>query len=850
MKKRKKKGRFWSSLFLAVFLALVPVGAAGAAPAPVGDDFPVRNAEVVESPDMSGETEEPPAEEEAEEPPAGSGQAGEETAANPEQDLAEEETALQGEEENLPAWYRSAEARGVYDFTRGRGMIGTYYLGESLAEIFAMIEDPALPDFDLDTYFRHTVFAGMTREELESWQAAGFLTPEDILPYMPAALLGETNPVVAVRNYSSAVGTSEAFHVQNYPLNGSYAVCVQKGAPIKSGCVYTRMSESEGDTPFYCREAERILGYGDGQQKAMSRLLSLVNNPDRDAVFPGLPEHYWVFFAQAASWSLLDPDKGAACVESDAYFASEISGILRWADFVNDDISYIAGGRDWGSVECVGEILAWLKTWTEENGYARLYWYYVPGTEYQALCVPDLDSRVRESGYLELNKSGVHTGPEANVAGVVYGIYRDEACTDLAGTITTDENGGGRSEALPAGTYYVREREAGTGLCLDPTVYPVEVRPDGAARSDSRYSVTDEEWQGEIRVRKASPEGESLPGAVFTLYEYSQGSGAYRVLGSLTDQGDGTYVSPRLYYTAENQGRFRVEETQAPAGYLNGNWAEDFVLTKEEEIFVREVENRPTRYRFFKTDTDGAPVAGCRFRLLTEDGEVVAEWVTDETGLWEISGMLEVGKTYLLQEIEVPVGYRPAAEQTFTVEASEETITIRTENSEIPAVIRVRKTDEEEHPLPGAVFGLYSTYETEGERLVWEGKTYYYQTRKTAGADGQAVFDGLRTTRGEEYLLVEFSTASGYERLGEPVSVGVLPEMSRQEPADSYGGEVQEKDGCYYLYEKDYTIVNRPGYTLPLAGGSAGAVCWPAFWLTGAAALVCAWAEGIRRRNG
>ena len=875
MNERKYVGRFLVVLFLAVFLAFMPAGPAGAAPASVGDDRPVCEAlgngseetpGTEEDPEADGsvktarDTEITGAEEESEETEEAGEESGEgrETAESGEDigdgsDASSESGSLpeKGPEENVGiGWRQSAEARGIYDFTRGLWMVGTYYLGENLEEILRMSEDPKLPDFDLDTYFRHTVFAGTTRELLEQWRAEGFLSPEEVIPYMPMAARGEANPVASVKDYSSAVGTSEAFHIQSYPMNGDYGVCVQKGAPIRSGCVYTKIAESEEDSFFYCRETERILGYGADQQKAMSRLLSLIDNPDREAAFPGLPESYWIFFAQAGSWSLLDPDKGAACVESRACFVAEVSGLLRWADFVNDDVDWIADGRDWGSVECINEILDWLEAWTKENGYARLYWYYVPGTEYQAVCVPDLRRRMRETGYLELTKSGEHTGAKANMDGTVYGIYRDEACTEEVGSVTTNENGYGKSGAVPAGAYFIHETKAASGVCLNPAVYPVEIRPGETACLNDRYPVTDEEWQGEIQLKKFSPDKEALAGAVFTLYEYSSRDDAYHAVEELTDRGDGTYVSQVLYYTSDNRGRFRVEETKAPAGYLNGGWEQDFVLTGERETFVRAVENAPTRYRFLKTDSSGAAVAGCRFRLLDESGEVVAEWVTDESGSYEMVGRIEAGKRYTLQETEAPVGYRLADERIFIAEASEEVQTIVSENSEIPGIVRVRKADERDQSLPGAVFGLYSTFKTEGNRLVWEGKTYYYQTRKTTGADGYAVFDGLRTTRGESYLLVEFSTVSGYERIGKPVYVGVLPEMSVQKPEASYTGEVQEKNGEYYLYERSYTVVNRPGYTLPLAGEIPGSVRRPAVWMAGAAALACAWAEENRRRKG
>jgi hypothetical protein len=756
-----------------------------------------------------------------------------------------EETA-----EGSLTWRQSAEARGEYDFTRGRWMIGNLYLGETIEEILQMEEDPELEAFDWTGFFRHTVFAGMAREDLLRIKDLGFTDMADYLPYIPAVQIGETHPVVTEKNYSSAIGTSEAFHIQSYQLDGNYGVCVQKGAPLKSGCVYTKIEASEGDTDFYCRKTEEILGYGREQQKAMSRILTLVKNSGREAAFPGLPENYWVLFVQAASWSVLDPDTGQACVESQAYLASEISGILQWADFVNDDVSFIAGGRDWGSLACVQSILDWLQNWTEQNGFSRLYWYYVPETEYQAICVPDFDDRVRETGYLSLTKSGTHTGTAANIGGAVYGIYQDEACTAPAGTITTEADGYGKSEALPVGKYWVKEISAADGVCINSKVYSAAVEADQTVSLNVSYVITDDEWQGDLVIRKKNSEnGKALPGAVFTLYEYSAVSGEYRSAGELSDEGDGTYTFGSLYYTSENQGRFRAEETEAAPGYVNSGWSREFVLSGEKENFIWDVENEPTRYRFLKTDEEGNPVAGCHFQLCAAEGSVVEEWITDAAGIYDLEGRLEVGKTYILRETGVPIGYRPAIEQTFTVPAFGNRIEITAMNAKIPAQVEIQKVNEAGAPMSGIWFALYSTREAAGgPTQTYKGKVYYFIDQKETGTDGLAVFSGLDAVHGYEYLALEISAEAGYEKIGEPVEIGSLPMVSTEAPEDTYEGEVQIRDSKFYLYRITCQVTNRPEFELPLTGSSAHtrqSVIWMA-----CAVVLCVWMGWNRKRFG
>ena len=76
-----------------------------------------------------------------------------------------------------------------------------------------------------------------------------------------------------------------------------------------------------------------------------------------------------------------------------------------------------------------------------------------------------------------------------SIAGAVYGIYRDNACTNLVQTLTTNSTGKtSNSGDLSPGTYFVKEITASPGFKLDTNIYPVTV-PD----SDSPVTVTSNE---------------------------------------------------------------------------------------------------------------------------------------------------------------------------------------------------------------------------------------------------------------------------------------------------------------------------------------------------------------------
>ena len=59
------------------------------------------------------------------------------------------------------------------------------------------------------------------------------------------------------------------------------------------------------------------------------------------------------------------------------------------------------------------------------------------------------------------------------LAGAVFGIYKDRACTKLVDTVTTNEKGYASSSQVGYGTYYVKEITAPAGYALNSTVFEV-----------------------------------------------------------------------------------------------------------------------------------------------------------------------------------------------------------------------------------------------------------------------------------------------------------------------------------------------------------------------------------------
>ena len=136
------------------------------------------------------------------------------------------------------------------------------------------------------------------------------------------------------------------------------------------------------------------------------------------------------------------------------------------------------------------------------------------------------------TGGVELVKSSSnHEVTDGNgsysLAGAVYTVYSDEACTQAVATITTDADGRGSVEGLRAGSYWARETTPASGYALSQDVIALSVE----AGRTTKATATDAPQTNPLglvlakvdaETGEASPLGAaSLAGAEFEVRFYA-----------------------------------------------------------------------------------------------------------------------------------------------------------------------------------------------------------------------------------------------------------------------------------------------------------------------------------------
>ncbi len=206
-------------------------------------------------------------------------------------------------------------------------------------------------------------------------------------------------------------------------------------------------------------------------------------------------------------------------------------------------------------------------------------------------------------GYLKLNKQSIlpdisDNNPCYPLAGAKYGVYADEACTDLKQTLTTDAHGCARSKALPVGTYYVKELSSPTGFALDTVPHEAivsagktnEVSLDEVPQNDPTpilLAKHDSDYTYNDNYNNIQGGANSFAGAEFTIRFFPTLESDYgkvdpqRTWVVTTDErgiidlrkGDGCKIGgDDFFYDTTGAitlpiGTYEIRETKAPTGY-------------------------------------------------------------------------------------------------------------------------------------------------------------------------------------------------------------------------------------------------------------------------------------------
>ncbi len=263
---------------------------------------------------------------------------------------------------------------------------------------------------------------------------------------------------------------------------------------------------------------------------------------------------------------------------------------------------------------------------------------------YFSLTAPD------PTGNLNLVKT---TEDGKNLSNWRFALYSDFACTNLtAGPYTTNSSGKIAMTGIPAGIYYVKElghsSSATNALYICASANPQKVTiSSGTTASVSFHNklVT-----GSVKLIKDTNTGNNRNGWQIGLYTNSACTSA--VSGSpFTTGADGTItvsgLKPGTYYAKE-----------LPGG--DSYWACD---TSVKTVTVKA--NAKTSVTFTNTHygriavqkhtNTGNHLSGWPFQIRDNDGNVVAELVTDEQG-YAVTGNLPLGR-YIVQELPTEDDY-------------------------------------------------------------------------------------------------------------------------------------------------------------------------------------------------
>ncbi|MDE8333521.1 SpaA isopeptide-forming pilin-related protein [Erysipelothrix rhusiopathiae] len=289
----------------------------------------------------------------------------------------------------------------------------------------------------------------------------------------------------------------------------------------------------------------------------------------------------------------------------------------------------------------------------------------------------------------------VEENQKTPIQGAVFTV-KDKA-GNLIEEITTDKNGFAFTSDLRYGQYFVQEKSAPYQFWIDKTIYPISIREDGV--TIVKY-IPNKQVAIKLEVNKIDSETrEPLVGAIFEIHDNQGNVVSFDYLSNDHEVVSQTQLVTNEKGIARTQGTlkagtYKLVEVESPKGYLKSAPIE-FSVTRDTEYvelpvigktLIQEVGNEATHIEIIKlSENTGEPLVGATLRLTHKDsGEVILEW---ESGIDPVHFKgLEIGDTYVVEEVSAPDGYFVAEPIEFTVEETSELVTITMLNELIPEI--------------------------------------------------------------------------------------------------------------------------------------------------------------------
>ncbi len=421
--------------------------------------------------------------------------------------------------------------------------------------------------------------------------------------------------------------------------------------------------------------------------------------------------------AKAFYWLLVSPDStispsSAKYNSSSKTFAEDLakatnaahSGSTQTYAFVHSLIDYLQQGKvnpygdsKWNNV--VKAVAAKTENYPNVPAGYKIFYFYPNGDSCQSLMSYD------KPGHIQITKRSAHptwTQDNSNydLTGAKFGVYSDKACTKSVTTITCNDEikldstitilatgkekkkvaARGKSGAVAAGKYYIKETKAPKGFKLNKTVFSVTVKSGETATKltnlstgDTTSSITNDIDLGKGKLKKVSSNptltngnaNYSLEDAVYVIYYDSACTRKYKTM-TTDDKGEATVSNlvPSTYY---------VKEKKAPKGFKLDT-TKHTVVIKANETTTLKVSDEPSTtppppegYIKIKKSSSEPSITADNKNYSLENAvygiysdsackNKVGEIETDSNGTG-LSDALNIGK-YYLKEITASEGYK------------------------------------------------------------------------------------------------------------------------------------------------------------------------------------------------
>ena len=404
-------------------------------------------------------------------------------------------------------------------------------------------------------------------------------------------------------------------------------------------------------------------------------------------------------------------------------------------------------------------------------------------------------------------------GSNALLAGAVYGIYADEACTKLIKKMPAT-NAKGESEVKitkTQDTVYLREISGPSGYVLDTKAYGVKL----VVGQTASKNLTDKEQKGALTIYK---EGEVLTGATVTedgvtfAYEKRKLKGAvYSVYaGADIKAADGTLIYKKGALVKDNLvtgddgsvtlkdlylGTYTVTETKAPDNYVCKGESKTVELVYAGQTievqtgsatFLNERQKAAVRVEKQDEETKNPLSGGIYGLYAAEDikvdgktvvpkGTLIEKATTGADGKASYKAELPINYSYSIREIQAPELYLRNSEDTYTftfkfTNDKEEKVNFSHTftNKRVNATIDLVKEDSEtgnsaqgDAVFEGAIYGLYAREDInhpDGRSGVLYKKDEQVATL-TTDKEGKASVSNLYLGK---YYLKEITPPVGY----------------------------------------------------------------------------------------